>query len=281
MVPRVNSTQPTVPLVDYSQELGGPNKSQYPVSELSRPASNHSSPAPGSGTCGSVYGSVSGSSSHNDEDQTLQTSQHETRPQQALGTSPTQPPQPGHSSTPNQSIGSAVSRDRAASEQVSPPATQGQLKYPPFVEDAIWTSSNNSMNLPDHTANYSDREWQEYSDHLGALDIASQEWTRSRSGISTPANSTLVSGFCSLPTSPHNEPETHQYAPNEFRDDQRILPGGSCTRTGTNLRESTTPPGTIAASSSGASATPLSAATAPIIDTSQVSPPPGNAESGK
>ena len=109
------------------------------MSELSQPASNHGSSAPGSGTCGSEYGSVSGSSSHNDEDQTLQTSQHETRPQQALGTSPTQPPQPGHSSTPNQSLGSAVSRDRAASDQVNPPATQGQLKYPPFVEDVIWT----------------------------------------------------------------------------------------------------------------------------------------------
>ena len=174
-VPRVNSTQPTVPPVDYSQELEGPNESQYPVRDVSQPASNHCSPAPGSGTCGSEYGSVSGTSSHNDEDQTLKTSQHETRPQQALGTSPTQPPQPGHSSTPNQSLGSAVSRDRAASAQVSPPATQGQLKYPPFVEDAIWTSSNNSMNLPDHTANYSDREWQEYSDCLGAIYIASQE----------------------------------------------------------------------------------------------------------
>ena len=242
--------------MDYSQELGGPNESLYPVSEVSQPASTHSSPAPGSGTCGSEYGSVSGSSSHNDE--------------------------PGHSSTPNQSLGSAVSRDRAASEQVSSPATQGQLKYPPFVEDAIWTSPYNSRNLPDRPANYSDREWQEYLDCLGAIVIASQEWTGSRSGINTSVNSTLVSSSRSLPMSPHNEPETCQYAPKEFRDDQRILPGGSHTHTGTIIQDSTTPPGTITVDSSGASATPsLSAATAQIIDTPQVSPPPGNAESGK
>ena len=225
---------------------------------------------------------MSGASSYNDEDQTLQTSQHETRPQQALGTSPTQPPQPGHSSTPNQSLGSAVCLDRAAAALVKPPSAQGQPEYPSFVEDAIWTSSNNSRNLPDRPANYSAREWQEFSDHLGAIDMASQEWTRSRSSISTPANSTVVTGSRSLPMSFHNEPEARQYAPNEFRDDQRMLPGGHCTHTGTIIWESTTPPGTIAASASGASATPsLSAATAPIIDTSQVSPPPGNAESGK
>ena len=92
--------------------------------------------------------------------------------------------------------------------------------------------------------------------------MASQEWTCSRSGISTPTNSTLVTGSRSLPESPHNEPEARQYAPKEFRDDQRILPGGHRTRTGTIIRESTTPPGTIAASSSGAPATPsLSTAT--------------------
>ena len=77
-----------------------------------------------------------------------------------------------------------MSRDRAASAQVNPPSAQGQPEYPSFMEDAIWTSSNNSRNLPDRPANYSVREWQEFSDHLGAIDMASQEWTRSRSGVS-------------------------------------------------------------------------------------------------
>ena len=129
------------------------------------------------------------------------------------------------------------------------------------MEDAIWTSPYNSRNLLDRPANYSDKEWQEYLDCLGAIDLASQEWTGSRSGINT-------SNSRSLPTSPQNEPETLQYAPLEFRDNQRILPGGSCTRTGTLLRGGTTPPGTISASSAWASATPShSAATAQIIDT--------------
>ena len=162
------------------------------MSDTSQPASNHSTPTPGAGTRDPEYESTSSASSHKGEDQTLQTSQHGARPQQGLGTSPTQLPHPGHTSTPNQSLGSAVGKDRAASKQVKPPSAQRQLEYSSFVEDAVWTSSNNSRNLSNHPANFSAREWQEFSDHLEAIDMASQEWTRSRSGISTPANSTLL-----------------------------------------------------------------------------------------
>ena len=218
-IPRVKTNQPAIPPGNDSLELGGPNESQYPVSETSQPASRHSSPDPGSGTCGSEYGSASGSSPPKSEDQTLQTSQHDVRPQQALGTSPTQPPQPGLSSTPNQSLGSAVSRDQVTSEQVSSPTTQGQLKYSPLVEDEISLSPYNSRNLRDRPANYSDSEWQEHLDHLEAIDLAKHEWVNYQSGLNTSAGSTRGSNSQSLPASPHNEPETRQYAPLEFKDD--------------------------------------------------------------
>ena len=206
IVPRVNPTQPTVPpvghTVDYSQEFGGPNESQYPVSDTSWPASAHRALTAGSRTSGSEYESARSSSSNGGEDQTLQTSQHGIGPQQGFGTSPTQPPHPGHTSTPTQSQASTVGKDRAASKHIKPPSVQEQPGCPSFVEDAIWTSSNTSRNLSTQPANLSAKDWQEVSDHLEALEVASQEWTRSRSGISTPANSTPVTGSRLLPDTP-------------------------------------------------------------------------------
>ena len=126
-------------------------------------------------------------------------SQHGLGPQQRLGTSPTQPPNPGNTSTPTQSPESTVGKDRLASKHIKPPSVQERPGYPSFVDDAVWTSSNTSRNLSTRPANLSAKDLQEVSDHLEALEVASQEYTHSRSGFSTPANSTpmiIISIVC-------------------------------------------------------------------------------------
>ena len=64
----------------------------------------------------SQYESISEGSSTVDDDgnRTIHTSQHGLRAPQGLGTSPLQPPAPGHASTPTQSQSGTPGNDRSA-----------------------------------------------------------------------------------------------------------------------------------------------------------------------
>ena len=262
---RADTAQPTVPpagcTVDYSQEFGGPDETQYPVSDTSGLARSHRSLTNGSRTSGSEYESARDSISNEDGDQTIQTSQHDLGPQQGLGTSPTQPPNPTQPQDPT------VGKDRLATRNLRQPSTLENTGYSLFVEDAFWSTPDVSRDTSNQSGELSAKELQEISDQFQALEMAKEEFRCSSSGLSTPLGTISASGSSSPGLNPpQNAPELPKYAPKEWRDE---LLSGHLTRAGRAIRPGTTPPATPAADPSG-----LTAATSagPTVDTPACTP---------
>ena len=113
-----------------TQEFGGPNESQYPVSNAPCLARSNRSLASGSITSQSESGSAGNSTINEDGDRTIYTSQHALGSTQVLGSSHAQPPNPDHASTPTQLQGRTPGSDRS---------TSSSLKCPPLLEDAFLT----------------------------------------------------------------------------------------------------------------------------------------------
>ena len=177
-----------------------------------------------------------------------------------------------------------MSKDPLASEIDSRSNSRG-LNYADLVEDEIWPPQSGTGPQYNRPANYSVEEWLDLMNTVGAIDVASQEYLdyQARSRGATSRTQPLSNSYTqSLPTSPQNGPANRQYAPHEFREDQLILPGGSRTRQGALLRESSTSPNSTPVEPAGAlTAPPTEPPAAPIIDSPPTPPTDDNVESGK
>ena len=177
-----------------------------------------------------------------------------------------------------------MSKDPLASEIGSRSNSQG-LDYADLVEDEIWPPQSGTGPQYNRPANYSVKEWLDLMNTVGAIDVASQEYLdyQARSRGATSRTQPLSNSYTqSLPTSPHNGPANRQYAPHEFREDQLILPGGSRTRRGALLRESSTSSNSTPVEPADAPTTPpTEPPAAPIIDSPPTPPTDDNVESGK
>ena len=185
-----------------------------------------------------------------------------------------------------------MSKDPLASEIDSRSNSRG-LNYADLVEDEIWPPQSGTGPQYNRPANYSVEEWLDLMNTVGAIDVASQEYLDylARSRSATSRTQPLSNSYTqSLPTSPHNGPANRQYAPHEFREDQLILPGGSRTRRGALLRESSTSSNSTPVEPADAPTTPpteppaappTEPPAAPIIDSPPTPPTDDNVESGK
>ena len=175
-----------------------------------------------------------------------------------------------------------MSKDQLASEVGSPSNPLG-LNYSDLVEDEIWPSKSGAGSQHDRPANYSVEEWLDLVNTVGAIDVATQEWLDYQARLRDATSQSLPTSYTqSLPPSPQNGPANRQYAPHEFREDQLILPGGSRTRQGALLRESSTPPNSAPVEPTGATAAPPpEPPAAPIADSPPTPPTDDNVESGK
>ena len=177
-----------------------------------------------------------------------------------------------------------MSKDPLASEIGSRSNSQG-LDYTGLVEDEIWDPQSGAGPQYNPPANYSVSEWLDLMNTVHAVDLASEEYLdyQARSRGATSRTQPLSNSSTQSPqTSPHNGPANPQYATHEFREDQRILPGGSRTRQGALLRDRSTSSNSPPAEPAAAPTTPpTEPPAAPIIDSPPTSPTDDNVESGK
>ena len=145
-----------------------------------------------------------------------------------------------------------MGKDRLASKNIKPPPVLENPGCTSFVDDAFLTTPDVSSDLSNRPGNLSAKEWQELSDHLKAIEVASQEWRCSSSGLNTPLDPVSTSGSHTLGSdTPQDGPALCRYAPKEFREEQLA---GHFTCTGTAIPSRTTPSVTPAAGSSGPTA---------------------------
>ena len=148
-----NIDRPSIPpegrTLDQTQEFGGQNESQYSVSNAPDPARSNRSLASGSVTSQSESGSAGNSTINDDGDRTIHTSQHALGPPQGLGSSPAQPPNPGHASTSIQLQSRTPGSDRSTS---SSPICHSLFK------DEFWAGPDLSRSHTSQLGHFSNKE---------------------------------------------------------------------------------------------------------------------------